>query len=252
MDRFLVVLLISAATILPASAAGFTITPDLIDKSDGTVVWVSANRAIDAQGKLRAEELGEDRQRKLLKNAERNRPAPRHSASADAEPLDPCVVFTGVHMSSYEPTGSLNDLVVHADAIVSGAVVSIEQGFLHGYPGSLVRIDGEILKGQPAREVYLFYPLARIPTADGMICSNPVADFIKPRPGDRMLVFSMPAPLIVGDRMILHVDVSRELLHETQDGVIKAPKALRPGADGQPVTFDAVRTAVATNVSQLQ
>jgi hypothetical protein len=160
---------------------------------------------------------------------------------------DTCRQFVGVQPGHFEPTSSLDDLATHAATIVSGHVAAAAEGFLHGMPGTLLRLAGTQLKGKGAREVYLFYPHARIATAMGTICAKPVAvSYTPPHPGDRIVVFSMPETRVVGDRMIVNVDVRHELVHESRDGVLRIPAALRSHAGAE--TFEELERRITKRV----
>jgi hypothetical protein len=101
---------------------------------------------------------------------------------------------------------------------VSGRVSSIQEGFLHNLPGSLLRLSGRAIKGTATEEIFLFYPFARIRTADGLVCARPVGEFQPPSVGDHLIIFSMNPALVTGDRMILHVDPAREIIHQGAAG----------------------------------
>ncbi|HEX2060126.1 MAG TPA: hypothetical protein VHK90_05255 [Thermoanaerobaculia bacterium] len=194
---------------------------------------MSARRAIDENGALRADVLGRHTAR-LRRNAEANG--------------DTCKRFTGSIPDHFEPTSSLDDLSTHAATIISGHVTAAEEGFLHGKPGTLLRIVGTHLKGKAAREVFLFYPHARIATADGTICAKPVvSSYTPPAPGDRLVVFSMPEVRAAGEQIILDVDIRRELLHESRGGGLQVPAALR-GESAE--TFDEIERRITRRVRE--
>ena len=225
------ILLAFALTAHSAAALSDSI-PEIINTANGGIAWVSSTRALDDHGALRRDVLGRYTER-LHKNAVANGAA--------------CRRFIGAHPGHFEPTSSLDALATHAATIVSGHVVAAAEGFLHGMPGTLLRIAGTQLKGKNVREVYLFYPYARITTASGTICAKPVAaDYTPPRPGDRLVVFSMPETHLLGNRMILHVDVRHELVHQSRDGVLRVPAALRSDAASE--TFEELERRITKRV----
>jgi hypothetical protein len=142
------------------------------------------------------------------------------------------------------PTASIEDLSTHAETIVLGTVTAIEQGFYHGLPSSRLRIEPTHLKGAARRaETYLVYPLAKIPTAHGLICIRPLGDYTAPAVGDRVLVFSMYEPFMTDTAMFLSVDVRRQLFHEPRNAGARFPAALTGNQD-LARTMDAVRRRV--------
>ena len=136
--------------------------------------------------------------------------------------------------------------------MLSGRVVAVEEGFLRGMPGMLVRISGGLLKGATrSAERYLFYPLANIDTTDGAICAQPVGDFVRPEPGDRMLIFGIVGASESGRQTIFWADPMHELVHEpARGGRRRLPNAMaRSHAE---VPFDEIERAVRSQVEAEQ
>lgn len=196
--------------------------PSTITGSRGQVVWVAAEEAIDANGRLRTDILGHSIS-SLRKNAELNR---KMAAKAAAAPDDECRVFVGSIPDNFKPKGSLEELTSNAEAIVSGRVVDIRQGFLGGDPGSLLKLSAKWLKGTASTETYLFFPLAKIKTTDGLVCAQPVGEFDVPHIGDRFVAFAMYSPVIAEGQAIFHVNLARQVVHEPREGKPRLPAAL--------------------------
>ncbi len=206
--------------------------PSTIPGPGGRVVWVAADDAIDANGRFRTETLGQSIP-SLRKNAELNR---KMAAKAAAAPDDECRVFVGSIPDNFKPKGSLEELTSNAEAIVTGRVVEIRQGFLGGSPGSLLKLSATWLKGTPSAETYLFFPLAKIKTAEGLVCAQPVGEFDVPHVGDRFVAFAMYSPVVADGQAIFHVNLARQVVHEPRDGKPRLPAALKQfGAVPAPV-----------------
>jgi hypothetical protein len=243
-------LLLAILLSLPLAAAGDEI-PDVILNLDGKPYWVSAQHAFDQNKRLNMAALGDygwRAQGHLRRNKE-------YAASADASQsvnpsstlppeLKGCRSFSVDVPEHSDPTSSLSDLAQYADVIVSARVVAIQQGFLSGGAGSLLLLDAEYLKGEPSLQTYLFYPLARIATADGLLCAKPLDNFIPPQVGDRLLVFSMFAPVRISGLTMLYVNPSRELVHDAAGRGLVVPPALTATHLPPASRFDDVKLAV--------
>lgn len=175
--------------------------------------WIAAEDAIDASGRLRPEVLGH-RISSLRTNAALNG-------------YDECRVFVGTIPDNFKARGSLQELTANAAAIVSGHVVDIREGFLSGEPGSLLKLSATWLKGMPTAETYLFFPLARIRTAEGLVCAQPVGEFDVPHVGDRFVAFAMYSPVVAEGQAIFHVNLARQVVHQPRDGKPRLPVALK-------------------------
>ena len=202
--------------------------PDTITAQDERLAWVSARRAVDESGHLKTDLVDSPA---LRANAQLNRKQRQAQANA-AGAAEECRTFLGAYPEHFKSTRSLRDAATGAELIVSGRVLSIDEGFLHNQPGSLLRLSGSAIKGTATEEIYVFYPSARIRTADGLVCARPVGDFQSPAVGDQLIVFSMRPALITGGRTILSVDPPRELIHQSVAGRRLVPAAFAPELDG--------------------
>lgn len=235
--------------LLAGPAAGGDV-PDITHDVEGRPLWVAADVAVGAEGRLRQEVLGQ-RLPQILEAARLNTsrashkrvPVTANAPSQSDATLDGCETFLGTVPHHSAPAASLDDLVTHAKFVVSGEISSVRQGFLGGLPGSLVRLSATYLAGSPAGETFLFYPLARIRTSEGFVCARPLGDFMAPQVGDRLLIFSMVQPHVLGDLTIFEVNIARELVHQSRDGVTRIPPALQTVVPDTP-SFDTIEHAV--------
>jgi hypothetical protein len=88
---------------------------------------------------------------------------------------------------------SLQDLAEKAQAIYTGEVVGVSEGFFEGSPASLLTVKvEEVLRAADghtsAREVYLYYPAARFSVGDLNFWKSNPAFPPRPRVGDMMLL----------------------------------------------------------------
>jgi hypothetical protein len=233
--------------LLPLKAAAGEV-PDVILNPDGKPLWVSVDRALDERGKLKPETLGdygaraEDRLRRSNEYAARAKKAqPSKPLKPKPPELEGCVTFSVDLPEHPVPPSSLSALTYDADVIVAARVVDVRQGFMNGGAGSLLVLDAEYLKGKPTIDTYLYYPMARIETSEGLLCTTPLGNFIPPRIGDRMLVFSMGEPRQFADQTILYVNPARELVHESRGREMILPQAL---AAQSPRQFEDAKRAV--------
>lgn len=222
------VVLTLVAIVQPAIAGNDHIPSILADRDDGSF-WIAAERVVGSDGKLNLKALGR-LSSSVADHVARKHARPRSSSNsghpAKWPELEGCESYLGRMPDHYEPTSSLAELTAHAAFIVSGRVVAIRQGFLGGMPGSLLLLSTDYLKGDSANESYLFYPLARIQTAEGPICAMPVGHFVPPAIGDRFLVFSMVEPYRLEGRTVFVVNTARELVHEPRNGPLQLPASL--------------------------
>lgn len=207
--------------------------PSLIGERNGHPAWVSAAHAIDDQGQLRPSLFAEHDLRALHDLAEQNG--------------DQCRVYLGTTPEHFKTTSSLDALTSHAAAVVKGTIESGSEGFYFGMPGTLFRVSAQYLKGSAPRETYLFYPRARIETAEGLLCARPVGDFADPEAGERVLLFRMQRPTIFGDRAILVVDIAKEMVHERRGGTTRVPVAVQRETGSGP-TFEQVTRSVEARI----
>jgi hypothetical protein len=230
-----------------AVAGGSDAIPSVLAERDDATFWIAADRVVGVDGKLNLKGLGRfapsvaDHQAKKLERTTRSKGS---GNPAKWPELKGCESYLGTMPDHFEPTSSLRDLTTYADFIVAGRVVAIRQGFLGGMPGSLLLLSTDSIKGDTARESYLFYPLARIETSDGPICAMPVGRFVPPSIGDRVLVFSMVQPHRLEGRTVFQVNTSRELVHEPRKGPLQLPAALMSVTTSSAPSFDEVTRAV--------
>lgn len=233
-----VIILVSLA----AAAADVPEIPLMIADPNGgpAPAWVAAEVAVGADGALRSDLFG-DRISQSRLNARLNREKNRALDTGTVD--EKCHVFTGVAPEYWKPTGSLEELTTHSNAIISGRVLAMKQGFRYGRPGMLIRLDATYLKGKHSGETYLFYPLAKIPTSDGPVCAQPLGTYLPPQVGDRFLLFAL-GTTIVGGRSFIAVDERRQLVHEPRGGRAILPPGLQH-FKGDDAAFDGVQRATA-------
>jgi hypothetical protein len=220
-----------------ACAQAATAIPETITSSDGRLAWVSTSHALDESGRLKTDLVDSPT---LRANAKLNRKHRLAQTDATATPEE-CRTFLGTHPQHFKSTASLHDAAAGAELIVSGRVVSIDEGFLHNVPGSLLRLTGSTIKGETTGEIFLFYPYARIRTTDGLVCARPVGEFLPPAVGDRLIVFSMTPALVVEGRTILSVDPPREIIHQRGVGRRLVPAAFTRELDANLTLEDVVK-----------
>lgn len=239
--RTLALLIVSAALLWSAmlSADQRTTLDEILYRPDGTAIGIPVQAAVAEDGRLRADLLGRHFEA-VRQNMEMNRTRAASSAVAD------CHIFLGSIPDHFSPNASMRDLSTHAHLVVSGTVRAMREGFYSGLPGTLVSLDARTLKGEAPGEVLFFYPLARIETANGLVCAKPAADFEPPRIGDRFLVFAMVPPVVIDGRTFLDVNVARELLHERPRGRVLIPKTLR----SEVVSIDAAERRVQSEIER--
>jgi hypothetical protein len=235
------------AVMVPSLFADETI-PSVLAHRDDFSFWIAAERAVGANGKLDRDALGrfaESAGRTAgMKVPEWTKRNPPKSPRRQWPELEGCEIFRAGVIDHFQPTSTIADLTTHAEFIVSGRIAAIRQGFLGGSPGSLLLLSmTETLKGEAVGESYLFYPLARIETSDGLICAKPLGEFVPPAVGDRVLLFSMVRPHRFEGRTIFTVNTARELVHEPQKEPLQVPAALK-SLTGSALQFEDVVQAV--------
>ena len=198
---------------------------------NGRPIWVDAESAVDRSGRLNAVILGEQSARISTELARRSS-------------RDECRVFKSWSSDHFKSTATLEQLVANSEMIVAGTVIARRQGIFYDTPGTLLRLDAEVLKGQATQSTYLFYPYARIQTAEGMLCCRSFnGDESAPGVGDRFLAFAILPPYVADGVTLLAPDPRRELLREASEGTLTLPPALR-SADAVPGSFDTIRDRI--------
>ncbi|HEX6095583.1 MAG TPA: hypothetical protein VF432_04590 [Thermoanaerobaculia bacterium] len=223
-----------------ACAQASAAIPETITSADGRLAWISTRHALDESGRLNSALVDSPA---LRANAKLRRKHRQMQADATAAPEE-CRTFLGTPSEHFKSTASLQDVAAGAEVIVSGRVVSTGEGFLHNLPGSLLRLAGSTLKGETTGEIFLFYPYARIRTADGLVCARPVGQYLPPAVGDRLIVFSMTPAFVSEGRTILSADPPREIIHQSATGRRLVPAAFTGELDAD-LTLDDVVTRVA-------
>ncbi|HEX9986067.1 MAG TPA: hypothetical protein VGF69_22590 [Thermoanaerobaculia bacterium] len=219
--RILLVLLFSTA----ALADDPKDIPDFLRSTlDDELAWVAADAAVNERGQIREELF-------LLGRIDSARRIARRNGATDE-----CRFFSGPPTPEhFKPTNSLDTLLEHSETIVSAKVMAIRQGFYYGIPGSLLRLNAKQIRGKGRHgPLYLFYQLAKIPTAEGLVCSKPLGEFVAPAVGDRMLIYSLGSPEQTDSGEVIWVDASTQLIHESRGERLVTPKALQETG----VTFD--------------
>ena len=216
-------MVIVLAIVLSLSSMHERPADSILRNAEGTPVWVPAHCALGPDGRF-AETVPAYQQEALETNARSNSSARRAETTLGELPCD---VFLGRSVEHFKRSGSFADLVDDAEQIVSGIAEDGTQGFLHGRPGTLFPLTSvRFLKGTSGEgAVLLFYPSARIPTADGLVCAKPLHDAPPPKAGDPIVAFDMVGPYRVGGSTILLVNVERELVHRS-GSTTYWPKAL--------------------------
>ena len=227
--------------------------PPAMAGPDGDPVWVAAHAAFTSDGQVDPSVVGRHRQAISRYIARSKDSASRAQSRAKVPPppeLEGCSSYFGALPERFKKTSTLTDLTENAAVIVSGRVVAMQQGFYGGAPGTLLKLSADYVKGSGSKETFLFYPFARIKTAEALICAVPVGAYTPPRLGDRVLAFSMNRPWTQGDWTVLHVITAKELVHES-GRELKVPPALRLVQTPSPEhLFDAITAAVLNELNR--
>lgn len=248
--RFVIALcfMISVPALAGPAGADRNPIPSVMAYRDIPAFWVAAECAIDHGGKLNVSILGAygpSLADQVARRRDRLRRNPPDSSSASKWPeLEGCESFFNSIPDHFEPTSPFAALIQHADFIVSARVLAMRQGFLGGMPGSLLLLSSDSLKGDAGDLTYLFYPLARIQTVEGPVCSKPLGSFAPPAVGDRLLLFSMGGFTELDGRRSFLVNTMRELVHESRNSRLLIPPALASLTPAAAPRFDDVVTAV--------
>lgn len=219
MKALLLLLLLGSDTNVPA---------ELVDEAR-PAAWIAADVAIAADGTVR-----EDKLKVYAPFVKQYAVGETKEARKGAR--TPCATYI-VRSPETGPAHTPEKLVSSAVTIVHGRIVGIREGFYYGMPGSLLRLTGTFLRGNSTNEVYLFYPMATIATADGMVCAKPWKRYGAPKVGDEVIVFDpLPSPAVFGQRTILWVNVHHQLVYVPGTGAPILPEPLRGfAAEDDPV-----------------
>ena len=188
-------------------------------------LWVAASKAAAADGALAREHFEPHELRWLRREREPNRP---HASSNDGFHAQSCFGESPVEIAA--PAGSLKALA-NAPAILEGAVIGRNVGFLAGTPGALLSIRVDVRSERENTfsvpdEVLVYYPEAEFSVGDRLYCVRPATHPARPRVGDRVVVFAYGPPVDATGRL-LYVQASKHLIFETPDGRLLPPAALR-------------------------
>jgi hypothetical protein len=230
--------------IIQLSGAASAEVPDVIQAQGGSrqaPAWVSAKASVSSAGldpQLFAPHEFESLQRDV---APRKRLLPKEGSQTEAS-LDQCSrwTVTTVDWENPRPNRTLPDLVANAKAIYAGAVEDSKQGFLFGQPGTLLEV--KVLQKvkypdrDPPETVLIFYPFAKIPVREGMICSQGDRGEAPPEIGKRILVF--PYRTLGKDPGDIIYPDDEEVIFGRPGGSLSLPRAVQ----GLPpdLTFDEV------------
>jgi hypothetical protein len=137
--------------------------PGMLLRANGDSMWVSAERAQNADRTLNEAALG--RFTEFFEHASRE--APTREVHEDS-------ATTGNELSAAPPAcmsfieGQASDrtspdrLIDTASVIVTGRITDVKEGFFFSQPGTLLAIAGQTLKGTlPGPNYLMFYPYAR-------------------------------------------------------------------------------------------
>lgn len=237
------VLILSAGLLHADDASG---VPDMILRANGDVMWVSVDRALNPDGILDERALRqptETLRREARQQSREARQRTAESTAADGRPQEhdktapaSAEVCSGFLSLPWFTPSNPNTLFEESKVIVAGRVIGIKEGFFFNSPGSLLAITGKTIKGDLSGPAYLlFYPYARIKTAEGMICAGSALE--PPRSNDRVLLFSPMEAVLAHDSIpILYVDVEHNVVYQGQSRLHLPPGLPVP----ESATFDLI------------
>lgn len=225
------------------AGAALSRIPDVIEneRAGAVPVWVSAERAVEAEGNLRSDVIEPARVAELRRRLMEREKKPQGS-KIDAEAEDPCDTTTSYIPEQFSATASTSDLVGNSQYIFSASVAAVGQGFYFGTPGSLLALDVKQRLKYEKRDaleqpVYIFFPQATIETAQGTICARPWPRMSMPAVGDQILIFAYSRPFGL-NAGVFELRPDKQLLFEGRDGAY-VPEALRHN-DGRASSFSAI------------
>lgn len=216
-------LLLLFLPLVAASHAHGAEIPDLIfDPTQPEIppIWVSAEVALDTQGKLRSDYLGQLQYFWDLHSA-------RGNIAADG-----CLVQGAVYNDSLPhqaPVRTLAKLNGFSWTVVRGTVSDLKPGFCQQQAGVLLRLDPvEILSGTLSAQdapLFIYYPNARFSIGSYSFCKIDPRASHEPRPGDEFLIFVRT--LAAGPERRLIAPQPEDLFIETENGELLVPAPLR-------------------------
>lgn len=193
-------------------------------------IWVSARRAVLANGKLNPEELPEYSRRTLSQYLV----AAREKKARDQND-EPCSLFIGrsVDDPDPKPAGSLDELIENSLGIYQGRITGRDLGFFDGSPGTLLRLQVETswksYPGYSDKTLYIFYPVGQINLGGEMLCGRNPGYSFRPEIGDRLLLFGYYTPLDTSRALIF--PEAEHLFFEDRQGHLFLPQKLRGDVD---------------------
>lgn len=199
------------------------LVPAELQNSSARAAWVAADVALDAGGRVREDKL----QSYAAFVASIAAIEAREAQNAAAGAAQPCAAMVEANAES-TASRSPEELVARTATAVRGRIAAMRQGFYHGRPGSLLRLEAVVyLRGRAADETYLFYPSAAIVTSEGKACSAPGKRYGAPRVGDEVIVLDpAPSPLRFRNSSVLWVDVPEHLVYLPAGGEPILPSPL--------------------------
>lgn len=222
--------------------------PLILEANDsaGPPIWVSARRAVRADGSLDDSVFRSEDVARLRRTLDANKREWRKALSANpAAAVDDCHVFSGVAVSHFLPNRTFDELVANASVIVTGEVVDRTEGFLQGRPGSLLLVRANQYKRRVAHGdfVLVFSPSAHIRTEGGALCARPLSK-TEPAVGDRLIGFGMVDHISAGGNAILEFDEVHELVVERPGGRLEGPSAIAESAR----SFEQIESSIVKRV----
>jgi hypothetical protein len=128
--------------------------PDLLQRANGDLIWISASAATDEAGRLKNGLLQSHASgiRDAITRPQVGQPS---AAPNSAPPPNRCGIYFGEPPGNTDDPKTPDELVRTALSILSGRVVDAKEGFLWGSPGSLLLVAGSPLKGSLPNTVYV-------------------------------------------------------------------------------------------------
>jgi hypothetical protein len=155
--------------------------PGIVDLpgSSGNPYFVSVSAMLRQDGKIDLSPLSEGARFLVERHLERELPGG-------------CLVYApGLHEGNRPDRASLGVAAVQSSAILAGTVTGWIQGFQHGIPGTLVRVEiGQVAKGVPLEEeVLLFFPIGDFEFGPLQVCNRSERFSRLPELDDEVLLF---------------------------------------------------------------
>jgi hypothetical protein len=193
----------------------------------GLPAWVSIDVAVDPQGKLRLEKVGEHSVRMLRDmDALRRRNAPSGELAMTSEGCHGSTSLPAV--DHYRRNETLNDLVAEASDVVVGRVMATGEGFFRGHPATILRVaitetyrSSNELAGR-TEDLFLVYPFANVRIGASLHCTRPVGFTFEPAVGNRVLLFKY-LPSASPDALLVEADAGREVIFEAGNRTVVPP-----------------------------